>query len=444
MRLSGLFAKFTATALVLTISAFAFFAFSQEIPKINDEIRVGISYGASSSDTVGIKSDCGFDIAAPQSDFQHYDIPSLTARATSSGITLSTRLGGTVASAAKGQEIVISNENSLLTVGNTSYRGKIILFVNSGGKITVVNELPVDEYLKGVLPYEVFTSWPEETLKTMAIVARTYAVKAMVSSSHASDGFDICASTHCQVYGGTAKETERTNKAVSDTSGCIITYNNEVATTPYFSSSGYYTESVSSGWGSSAELFPYLASVYNPYEDYRSISNGKWENVISKNELINHVSSFYREKLSGNITDISYERQENGYINSASITDSSGKTIKINTSGSVRSFFGDLVKSANFGIAETYVPSGRSTPALNVISASGTYDVTNIGGYDYIDSEGLKKCLGVESVYVFDGIGSGHGIGLSQYGAKYMADAGFSCEEIISTYFPGTDLTFLE
>ena len=444
MRLSVLFAKITATALVLTISAFAFFAFSQEIPKSSDEIRVGISYGASSSDTVEIKSDCGFDIASAQSDFQHYDVSSVIGKASSSGITLSTKLGGNILSAAKGQEIIISNENALLTVGNTSYRGKIILFINSSGKITVVNKLPVDDYLKGVLPYEVFTSWPEETLKAMAIVARTYAVKAMISSSHASDGFDICASTHCQSYGGTAKETERTNNAVLETSGCIITYNNEVATTPYFSSAGYYTESVSSGWGSSAELFPYLTSVYNPYEDYRRITNGKWENVVSKNDVINHVSSFYREKLSGNITDISYERQENGYINSASITDSSGKTIKLSTSSSVRSFFGDLVKSANFGIAETYVPSGRSTPAVTVISANGTYEMTNIGGYDYIDSEGQKKCLGVESVYVFDGKGSGHGIGLSQYGAKYMADAGFSYEEIISTYFPGTELSYLE
>ncbi len=447
MRLSGLFSKLTAAALVFTISVFAYNAFSQELPKQSDAICVGISYGSSAPESIEIKSECGFEIAVfgdTQTEFTHYDLSSVTAKASGASVSLSTKLGGSILSAGKGKKIIISNENSLLKVGNSSYRGKIQLFINSNGKISVVNELSLDDYVKGVLPYEVFSSWNTEILKAMAVVARTYAVRTKLSGTHASDGFDICATTHCQTYGGTTRETESTNNAVSETSGFIITYNGDVATTPYHGSSGYFTESVSSGWGSNAELFPYLTSAYNPYEDYRSISNGKWENVVPKNDIINHVSSYYKSKISGNITDISYERQENGYVNSMTVTDSSGNVFKFNTSSSVRSFFGDLVKSANFGIAETYIPSERATPAITVISADGTYETTNINGYTYVDAQGEKTCSGFESVCVFDGIGNGHGIGLSQYGAKFMADAGFTYDEIISTYFPGTEITILE
>ena len=168
---------------------------------------------------------------------------------------------------------------------------------------------------------------------------------------------------------------------------------------------------------------------------------GKWESVILEEELLSYIAPTYLSRLTDGIADLDYTRENSGYIESMTVTDGQGNKVVLKNSGSVRSFFGKLVKSANFDIARAYIPDDSEiTPVLSVISASGEYDLTGLNGYTYLSADGEHSTSGVKPVLVFDGCGYGHGVGLSQFGSRCMADAGFSYTEILETYFPGTGL----
>ncbi len=408
-------------------------------------VRVGLTYGTSPITETILEADGGFEIAVDGYDEKaHIDVGTLVFAVHDGMLDVSTLFDATVASVQSPEKIHIYplDDNETLSFSGKPYRGCFEISAAADGSLHIVNVLEVEDYLRGVLPSEVYTSWHEEALKTAAVAARTYALRSMLSSSHTQSGFDLCATTHCQVYGGAAKENARTDTAVADTAGLVLKYNGALATTPYHSSNGGYTESAAAAWGSRAADYPYLTSVFTPYEDYRNVPNGKWETVLARNELSTRIASAYAAKIIDGIADITYERAENGYIERMTVTDGAGNTYTFKTSDGVRSFFGSsLVKSANFGIAYTYVPSDDEvTPAVTVISADGIYEMTAADGYDYVTADGVETTYGFEEVIVLDGSGYGHGVGLSQFGARCMADEGFTFEEILQTYFPGTVL----
>lgn len=141
------------------------------------------------------------------------------------------------------------------------YRG-VFIFRVRGGRIRLVNRLPVEDYLRGVLPAEVSPSWPVEALKAQAVAARSYAL----SSSPASADFDVWATVRSQYYGGAGIEHRATDAAVAATRGRVATYAGRVAHTYFFSCSGGRTESVEKVWGGSPVA--YLRSVADPYDSY--------------------------------------------------------------------------------------------------------------------------------------------------------------------------------
>lgn len=153
-------------------------------------------------------------------------------------------------------------------------------------------------------------------------------------------GFDLCATTHCQVYSGVSKEHERTDEALLETAGLVLKYKDVLATTPYHSSNGGYTESAAAAWGSNPADFPYLTTVFTPYEDYRNVPNGKWESVILEEELLSYIAPTYLSRLTDGIADLDYTRENSGYIESMTVTDGQGNKIVLKNSGSVRSFSG--------------------------------------------------------------------------------------------------------
>src|SRR5699024_10163312 len=97
----------------------------------------------------------------------------------------------------------------------------------NGNDITVIGVLSMDDYIKGVVPYEMSASWNIEALKAQALCAKSYAVNSM--GKHGSSGFDLCNSTHCQVYKGMNSATANSNAAVEAVSGQYILYNGKVA-----------------------------------------------------------------------------------------------------------------------------------------------------------------------------------------------------------------------
>jgi stage II sporulation protein D len=145
-------------------------------------------------------------------------------------------------------------------VSNGLYRGSIEVRVDGGG-VTAINELDMDSYLRGVVAGEMPSSWPMEALKAQAVTARTYAL-----ATRKTDGaFDQYPDTRSQVYRGVTGESVRSDAAVAQTSGRVLTFAGVPAVTYYFSTSGGHTENVEYSFvGSLAK--PWLVGVPDPYD----------------------------------------------------------------------------------------------------------------------------------------------------------------------------------
>ncbi len=141
--------------------------------------------------------------------------------------------------------------------GSRSYRGALRAAAPSKGSSTrdTVNVVPMDDYLKGVVPAEMPASWETEAVRAQAVAARTYA--AWSRATRASAYWQICDTTSCQVYAGAGNEDHRANEAIAATAGLVLTYGGKPAFTQFSSSSG--------GWTSAGSV-PYLVSKADPYE----------------------------------------------------------------------------------------------------------------------------------------------------------------------------------
>jgi stage II sporulation protein D len=141
------------------------------------------------------------------------------------------------------------------------YRGAIQLRRGGGGGVSAVNSLPIDSYIRGVVPGEMPSSWAIEALKAQAVAARTYAL----ATRKRGGAFDLYPDTRSQVYRGRTAELPRTNAAVQATKRQIVTYGGDPITAYYFSTSGGRTENVENSF-LSADPQPYLKSVKDPYD----------------------------------------------------------------------------------------------------------------------------------------------------------------------------------
>ncbi len=148
-------------------------------------------------------------------------------------------------------------------MGDTGlYRGTIRA-VASGSTLRMINVLPLESYLRGVVPREVSPSWPAESLKAQACAARAYAARSLKPSA----SFDVYCDTRSQVYTGADREDRRTNQALTDTAGVVPTYGGRIITAYYFSSSGGRTENIEYGWPGASPV-GYLKGVRDQYDTY--------------------------------------------------------------------------------------------------------------------------------------------------------------------------------
>lgn len=342
---------------------------------------------------------------------------------------------------------------SLLYIGGQGYAGLFEYSLTPDGKIQLINIISLEEYVKSVLPYEFIASWNDEALKAGAIVIRTYALSSIMGR-HPDGGFDVCATTHCQVYRGMSGTTAKSNAAVDATAGIIATYKGKPATTVYHSSSIDATESVSDAWGSSQTAFPYLDSVKTPFVDGTKIPGGLWHKIIRPAELLTYLSTKYPGELSDEIAAVTYEKADTGYVNQMTVSDTAGGSVSVRTSGNVRSLLTKYVRSACFDLVSTFIYSDSSNTnaatadsaadkVTTVLTANGTEEAEGSQTYTILSADGKKTVGGVEKVFYVDGKGYGHGIGLSQYGAQQLAQKGYTYQQIIDTYYPGLKLETL-
>ncbi|HVD18735.1 MAG TPA: SpoIID/LytB domain-containing protein [Propionibacteriaceae bacterium] len=152
-----------------------------------------------------------------------------------------------------------------------SYRGSVALIKRRSGGRTI-NRVLLEDYVKGVVPAEMPTSWAAGAVRAQAVAARSYAVRLRDFGGYT--GYDICDTTACQVYGGMSRETSDGNAAVRATAGKIVTYRGKVALTQFASSNGGY---------SAKGDYPYLAAHRDPYDGV--IKSQAWTRVISARSI---------------------------------------------------------------------------------------------------------------------------------------------------------------
>jgi stage II sporulation protein D len=148
-----------------------------------------------------------------------------------------------------------------LQVDFAGYRGDVIVERSPNGGLMVVNRLPLDRYLRGVVPWEAPKGWHFATYEAQAVAARSYTLATL----HPGKLFDLYPDQRSQMYGGVRAERPETNLAIGATAGQVLTYGGAVIPAYYFSSSGGRTSSIHDAWPRAAQV-PYLVSVPDPYD----------------------------------------------------------------------------------------------------------------------------------------------------------------------------------
>ncbi|MEG6617085.1 SpoIID/LytB domain-containing protein [Peptococcaceae bacterium 1198_IL3148] len=281
--------------------------------------------------------------------------------------------------------------------GSKRYRGNFDFRLDSKG-ITVINYLPLEEYLYSVVSSEMYADWPTEALKAQAVVARTYALYS--NGQYLAQGFDIPANQQSQVYLGYDQETSTTIKAVDETRGQVLTYRGQLILATFHSSSGGYTGNCGDIWH---EDVPYLKAKKDPYDINNQHYN--WSVNLSAPQLVALLTAqniFYSQVL-----DMEVERDQTGsrvkklFIKGLDVAGEYKETI-ISNADQVRFLLG--LKSSLFTMEKVF------------------------------DEEDNLISLTIK------GNGNGHGIGMSQYGARGMAIEGYNCQDILQYYYTGVKL----
>lgn len=319
---------------------------------------------------------------------------------------------------------------------------------SGNGNLTVVNILGREDYINCVISREMSRSWPVEALKAQAICARSYA--ATCATRHQSQGFDLCSTTHCQAYYGMSEIGDNTIRAANETAGQYLWYNGEIVQTYYFSSDGGATEDAKNVWGGNV---PYLIGVADPWEATvaNKISEYSWTVTYTKAELEKKLQDINRNCT--NLVSVSPKYTAMGNMTSITFTDASGKSWTL-FSDDLRVF----IRPSKGSMRVRLVEGGGSGYSVNgngdtISSVSGAYaidgsgNVSQIGNDAYVitgaGTEQLKSgaSSGVSGdTYTFEGSGWGHNVGMSQWGAYAMAQAGKTYDEILKFYFTGVEV----
>lgn len=408
-------------------------------------LRVGLCYGSTAVTKYTLNSESGFSIGT-ESDREF--VENMTIKDTTLVVSIDNNgnitYGENTFNTNSAERLTIAPADDNLIIGNDKKHRGALQFLNAGdGKMTVVNFISVDDYVKGVVPREVSASWHEEALKAQAVCARNYSISNV--GKHGSSGFDVCTSVHCQVYGGVSAEDSRTNKAVDDTAGEYLMYNGELAETLFFSSSGGHTGNSIYVWGSD---IPYLSGVENDFENPEENSRYTWSVTLTADQIAQKLTA--NGNSIGAVTGIIAKADETtGQVYKLTINGTNGS--KTYTNDNTRGCFGsDVLYSQFYTVTPITTPTGSG---INAISSEGKKLIS-----DYFVLSGKNKKTTIQFPFIakssdskteltaqalayrFDGRGWGHGLGMSQYGAKGMADQGYTYDEILAYYYPGTNL----
>lgn len=317
--------------------------------------------------------------------------------------------------------------SEFITCRKKEYRGYITLIAKPSG-ILIVNRVGLDHYLYGVVGREMSEGFPLEALKAQAVAARNYAI--VKQGRHQSEGFDLCNGVHCQAYGGVSSEGETVRQAVDETSGKVLLYKGEVVECYYFSSDGGHTENSENVWVSS---LGYLKGKPDLFENEDEIPGYSWSVTFTAEQIEEALK--LRGADIGEITDVEIsEYTKNGYAKKMIITGTKGE--RVYSKDNIRAALPSQLKSNNFTLKK-----GGQEVLVKVLTGNGKENVT-IPKSTVLSVNGITTLGGGnEGEYTFSGKGNGHGVGMSQYGAKGMADLGYTYEEILEYYYTDTEIS---
>ena len=309
-------------------------------------------------------------------------------------------------------------------VADRDYRGAIEVVQVGPGSLTVVNVVDVETYLRGVVPSEMPARYPLAALQAQAVAARGQAL--IKAGRHRADGFDLCATEHCQVYGGATREDPRSDQAVASTSGEVLEYDGRLADTLYSSNCGGHTVNNEDYWPSQRAV-PYLRATADfdpavvdlkfplPQEqlkaylkyapavncnqpEYAKASRFRWWFVIPREQLAQSLSAVagdFGELLDARVTD----RADSGLVRELVVIGTKA-LVKLRGGADLRQALGGI-NSASFAIEP--IREGGDPPVA----------------------------------FVVWGAGWGHQVGMCQVGAAGLADKGWDYRSILSKYYPG-------
>lgn len=333
------------------------------------------------------------------------------------------------------------------------YPGGFEYRVNDNGTLTVINVVDLEDYVKGVVPYEMDKEWPLAALEAQAVCARTYAAKCR----HPSLDFDVCAGTCCQVYYGRNRATDLTDEAVENTAGEMLYYDGKpIENAVYCASNGGAAEDAANVWSSEV---PYLKGKADPYEGTLSIPNYSWSVTYTADELtwileqkgydIGKVKNVYVSEFTdmGNVARVTFE----GSRGDVTVRGETCRTIFYSST------YNKSVKSQRFTINGAGASSGwvyvngdgkrlKSLEGVSVLSGAGTTGTLD-GAASVLSATGTTtvgestaSSAPKDGTFTITGSGSGHNLGLSQYGAKAMAELGYSYDEILEFYYTDVEI----
>ncbi len=279
-----------------------------------------------------------------------------------------------------------------LTFQKNSYTGKLYA-VPSGKTFQLVEYTDMENYLLGVLPYEMSPSWPLEALKAQAVAARTYTL--MEIKNKKKKEFDLYSDIRSQMYKGSGKVYDSVRQAVTATKGQILTYQKKPFYTYYHANCGGGTDDAKSWTGSSAPTIKPLKGASCGYDTHSK--SYSWTKTVPQKSINNFVN---KNGLKGNVKKISIGKQ------------SPSKRAET------------LLFATSKGKKELSCPKFRLSVGSSVLRSCKITDIDKSSGG-----------------FTFSGHGYGHGVGLCQDGAKGMAEAGKNYKKILSNYFPSSTIT---
>lgn len=309
--------------------------------------------------------------------------------------------------------LLIQTENSVHTGDQKlGYSGQFILKA-IGEKLVLTHFLPLEDYIGGVIQNEIGSSAPLEALKSQAVTARTHAVSLLLYNRHKGEGYDLCNGTHCQVYKGEYLSNANIRKAITETSGQILMGKNRVADATYHSSCGGKTDSSVNIWkGQPVEHLMGVTCITEAESHDLSTDAGAkaWINT-----RLDDADASSWEKAT-----LQWTRQ----ISRANLTKNLGlsKLSKI-----------EILKRGNSGRIIQMRFTGNKTLTLD-----SEYKIRQAFGglpssFFYITQNGATVAV--------KGKGAGHGVGMCQVGTLRLARAGWSYQQILARYYPGTQLS---